>query len=98
MVTKPNMAAFVGEDSAPALDSLLTMLALLPPDVLWGAVRQIDRAEAVGPLLDPTAWMGNQFARALKWKQLFEHLARASDMLHEQSPTDRKATDEGGQR
>ncbi len=87
MASKPDMATFVGEEAAPALDSLLTMLALLPPDVLWTAVRKIDEAETLGPLLDPTAWMGDGFARAGKWKQLFEHIARASDILHERSPS-----------
>ncbi len=89
MTAKPDLTAFVDERVAPALDSLLAMLAMLPPDVLWGAVRQIDRAETVGPLLDPTAWMGDRFARAGKWKQLFEHLAKASEVLHEEPAHER---------
>lgn len=88
--TKPDMAAFVGEEFAPAADSLLMMLALLPPDVLREAVSRIDRAETVGPLLDPSAWMGGRFDTAAKWKRLFELLAEASTILHETTLEERK--------
>ena len=77
------MTPFVGEQLAPALDSVLMMLSLLPPATLWEAVRKVDHAETLGPLVDPSAWQGGAFARSRKWGQLFEHLAGASEILHE---------------
>jgi len=73
---------FVGEQYGPAFDSVCTMLALIPVDVLERAAQKVDEVDIVGPLLDPTAWMDLPKGSTKQWKELFEHLAMASEILH----------------
>lgn len=77
----PGFAPFVGERYAEPLRITLLMLATIPPEVLSEAYNKIARAEAVGPMLDPTAWRGDQWRRADEYKQLFVALVQVRALL-----------------
>jgi len=74
---------FKEEDSqyGYALDSVCTMLSLVPPEPIREAISNINHLETVGPLLDPTAWMGKRFDNSREWKKLLHHLAEAAAII-----------------
>ena len=69
------LAAFVSAEHADALRSALTLLVLIPESELQDALRRIETAQAVGPLLDPSAWTdGARFRNADDWRDVFSAL------------------------
>jgi hypothetical protein len=64
----------LGPEYAPAIASALTMVGLVPTEAYQGALDRINHAEAVGPMVNPSAWMGGAFARSRQWKDVLRAL------------------------
>ena len=69
---------------AAGLQSALMMLSMIDPDLIRDAINRINRAETIGPLMDPTAWMdGDKFKGAQFWKDLLTDLLPVVKRLKE---------------
>lgn len=63
----------IPDHEAHALAAALRFIALIDPIHLSEAISKIDRAESIGPILDPTAWLGSQkWDNAADWKGLLQ--------------------------
>lgn len=70
--------------------NLLSLLTLIPKKKLQGAsvaaMQNIERASAIGPLLNPTAWLGGErFDNARETKAVLKALIALRDLLPDQS-------------
>jgi len=89
--TDPGPAAFwpivlSDDELGHSVRNLLSLLALIPKDKLRGAsvfaMQQIERATAIGPLLDPSAWMGGKrFDNAHETKAILQKLIELRELL-----------------
>lgn len=63
--------AFVGDQYGGALHSALTLLMLVPAEVLAEGIDRINHEEAIGPMLNPTAYLdGRRWRNAREYKQV----------------------------
>lgn len=65
--------ALFGEDTGPLVRMALTNLALVGPEAVEKAIDKLSRTEVLGPMLDPTAWLGNQRFDNARDVRLFLH-------------------------
>lgn len=69
--------------------NVLSLLTLIPKKQLQGAsvfaMQNIERASAIGPILDPTAWLGGtRFDNAMDTKDVLAALCKLRDLLPEE--------------
>ena len=71
--TQDPFEVFLGDGYGAMVRGALQMLALVPEDNLREAIRKISHAETMGPMLDPTAWLGGTlFNNARGWRAILE--------------------------
>lgn len=74
----------VGEEHGATLALVFTMLASIPPEALSAGLDRLSRAEALGPMLDPSAWTdGKLFDNALAMKQAMRKALALRQVLPE---------------
>lgn len=62
---------FVGEGYGEALHTALVVLMQVPADRLAKAIDDINRTEALGPMIDPTAYLdGTRWKNASDYKRV----------------------------
>lgn len=75
---------FLGEGHGCLFRSAMTTLAMIPASVFTEAIRKIETEEAIGPLMDPTAYIdGRRFDNAQNYKRLFSAARPLRDLLEE---------------
>ena len=80
--TNIDFTVFVGEEHSSMTEAAVMALSRVPPAIFQAALEKIETAETIGPLVDPTSWMGSLFDNATEWKALFRSLRDASALLH----------------
>lgn len=72
----------VGEEYGPGLRVALQMIAMVPVERLIEAINNINRAESIGPFVDPTAWIdGTRFRNAAEYKKVLSALVTLRHLL-----------------
>lgn len=75
----------VGEEYGAILRSALATLALVPSDVMIDAINKISRETAVGPLLNPSAYLdGRRWDNARQYQQVLGAAAELRRLLPEE--------------
>lgn len=65
----------IGSEHAEALRSVLLILTLVPASALDEAEQRLRKLEAVGPIIDPTAWRGGKLAaNSTNWREVLNAL------------------------
>lgn len=77
-----DMISAVFEEKAELVRMLLVVLAGIDPEKISKAIAQIGMEESVGPLLDPSAWLGSRrFDNAEAWKAVLGKLLALNGAL-----------------
>lgn len=75
-------STMVGEEYGPGLRVALQMIAMVPVERLTEALNNINRAESIGPFIDPTAWIsGKRFRNADEYKKVLSALVTLRQLL-----------------
>lgn len=61
-------------DSGPLCMYALEAIRTIPPKKFADAINRINHAETIGPIVDPSAWLGDKFDRSAKWTAVLEKL------------------------
>ena len=79
--------ATLGVGKGIIIKNVLSMLIPVTVEELMGAIDKINRAETIGPLLDPSAWVdGARWKNAGEAKNVLEALAELRKTLTERLP------------
>ncbi|TXH48151.1 MAG: hypothetical protein E6Q97_25445 [Desulfurellales bacterium] len=75
-------STLVGDECGPGLRLALQMIAMVPTERLIQAINDINRAESIGPFIDPTAWIsGTRFRNADEYKKVLSALVTLRRLL-----------------
>lgn len=69
------------------IKEIFVSITLIPREALVDTIKHVDRDDAIGPLLDPTKFMGGAFEDNARVKARAEKLLELKDLLLE---TDKK--------
>lgn len=68
----PYSAFMEDETQGMFFQNALRMLASVDPAKIEHAIKMIDKETAIGPLMDPTAYMGDRFDNAKNYTKVFK--------------------------
>lgn len=72
---KDVLSVTLGDMQSGLVRSSMTLLAMVDPDLLRKAIKDLDYQESIMPLLDPSKWQdGTRFQNTDDWKRFFEKL------------------------
>jgi hypothetical protein len=75
--------AVFGDSHGTILQAVCTAMRQVPPNAIREAIQNIQRAEATGPMLDPSNCRGQWFDRASEWKEVAKGLLALRLLLPE---------------
>lgn len=75
-------SAFVGHEYGPSMRISLAMLLIVPAGAMREGVEKLERERALGPLLNPTAYLdGRRFINAEEYIRVLTAAAKLRDEL-----------------
>lgn len=75
-------STILGEEYGPGVRFALQMISMVPVEKLSEAINDINRAESIGPIVDPSAWIGGKrFRNAEEYKRVLSVLVGLRKVL-----------------